>query len=299
MPAGGAFPYLVPPVEAVDFRPWEVFDGEWRSLPRDLESWDPDVTLSVRRRVRVDYESVLAGSGLGRGSTFALTSSWVSNSSGMSRRFAQTLVSEPGAFTLSGELQGQYVSGKLDLVTTLTLLEPAKRRESAVVVSTPGAVIARHVATLTIEPTTTRFPITVMDFASTKNDPNASWRLDTSLELLAPFYGSFLLYINSRDRDLVRAIEARNPNEAQLVLLATLEEGVTSLLFELALAERRSLVEQDEWPAGSVGAILQTFLQTAVKYGLSGAPDDISERPAFASRLSGLVRARAHGRQFT
>ena len=299
MSAVGAYPYLVPPAGAINFGPWELFDGSWVPLPRQLEAWDPDTTLVVRQRVEVDYESVLAGSGLAGGTALMLTSSWTSNSSGMSGRVAQVLLFTSGAFALQGELQGQRVSGKLDLSTTLTLSAGKQERSSPVVVSAPGAVLARHSAQCAIESGTTRFPITVMDFASTKNDPNSSWRLDTSLDLLAPFYGSFLLYINSRDRDLVRALEAGKPNDAQVVLLSMLEEGVTSLLFELALGERVGLIEQDEWPTDSVGAVLRSLLQSASRYGLTASPDDISERPAFNSRLAGLVRARAHGRQFT
>ncbi|PJJ72949.1 hypothetical protein CLV46_2528 [Diaminobutyricimonas aerilata] len=298
MAASGALPYLVPRPDTVRFEPWTMFDEGWTALPAALAVWDTDTTLTISQTVHVDVDAAWMDTGLPAGTPLRLTASWTSSASGMRSLIAQSDVVASAPVVLQGTLHGQRVAGSLDIVTSLTPT-PVQGVHRPTVPTAPGAVLAEHAHRLTVESNTTMFPTAVVDFASTKIDVSASWRLETTADLDAPFHGGFLLLINSRDSELVRAIEARSASTTQQTLLAVLEGEVASLLFELAVLDREALLARDDWVAESVGAVLRGFLKAAESHGLHSIAVDSTERAAYLARLAGLVRSRGHGRQFS
>ena len=213
MSVTGAPPYFLPDAGTVRFLGWQMGGTEGVPLPEHLDAWDPDTTVTVRQHVDVDYELVSLSAGLDERADYYLTATWSSSNSGMRGRLAQVIVARPGIFVLEGELPGQEISGTLDLETTLSLRSAAGVCRAGVV-AVPGSVLARSRHRLSLQASGAMFPISVVDFGATKNDALASWRLETSTDLTAPFFGSFLLYINSRDQELVRALESTKPTDA-------------------------------------------------------------------------------------
>jgi hypothetical protein len=140
------------------------------------------------------------------------------------------------------------------------------------------------------------YPVSVIDFAQTRYAPSASWHLETGgVHLDAPFFGAFMLLINSRDKTLCDAI-ARGPKDKfNQALYDELEAGVASVMIELAIHEHDQLVE-GAWPLDSVGDVLKKTLERS---GLVDAvPPSSYDLADFRTRLAGAVRNSGQGRLF-
>src|SRR5690606_38919204 len=99
-----------------------------------------------------------------------------------------------------------------------------------------------------------------IDFSHTRLSPTASWHLETSTDLTAPFYGTYRVLINKLDRELRAAVTRGAKDKRQQALLDELQAGVAELLLEIALHLRTELAEREEWPPDSVGDVLSRTL---------------------------------------
>jgi hypothetical protein len=298
MAVTGARPYLMPSASAVRFGIWSLFNQEWEPLPDSLETWDPEVSLRLSQTVELDVQQLLAETGLPVGAQFAVTASWTSATSGMKVPIARMETVDGGVVVLEGELDGRRIGGSLEIMTTVALVSLTVPVPVGVVASA-GAVVAEMSTRVNVEPDLVRFPVAVVDFSFTKTDANASWRLETTTDLFAPFFGEFRLLINSRDTDLVHAVETRAPTTVDLTLIAEMEGQVAAFLYEFAIMNRDALREEDEWPSNSVGQVLSGFIHVADRHNLTAVAADPIDRPAFVARLAGLVRVQGQGRPFT
>ena len=297
MASAGALPYLVPRLEAVRFQPWQIAGDTWTALPDVLSAWDPDTTFLVSQTVDVDLDLILVDTRLPPGTAFYVTATWTSSSSGMKMPIARVESSTSGPVVLQGHLEGRSIAGALDIETTLALARSSDSDQPGIV-SNAGAVLARASTRLNLESASSMFPVAVVDFARTRMDVDASWRLETTTDLASSFVGEFRLLINSRDRDLVRAVQSQSPSTLDGILVAELEGEVSALLYELALMNRLSISEGSDWPDGSVGSLLSSLLDTATEFGIRGVRSDPIERAAFVARIGALVRSQGQGRQF-
>jgi len=192
-------------------------------------------------------------------------------------------------------LPGARVGGSLDIRTTLSLANPRPDARPGTA-RWEGSVLSQHVQRLVLQGHGAMFPVSSVDFAGTPYGIYASWTLQTSAELETPFLGGFLLLLNTRDLELQSAVSAESKSPRQELLLDQLEAGVAALLIELALDAREELTERD-WPTGSTGEVLGSYLKVAAKLGLefpSGGPDRVD----FRSRLESAVRGASWGRLF-
>ena len=139
------------------------------------------------------------------------------------------------------------------------------------------------------------FPVHGVDFSHTNLHPSASWHLEGSPDLHAPFMGTFRLLLNRLDGELMKAVERGAKTARQQALVDELAHGVAELLLELAVVHRDELSDRDGWPTDTVGDVLSRCLAQA---GELREPSGAQDLPRFRSTLAGIVRAGGQGRMF-
>jgi hypothetical protein len=291
-----ALPYLTPSPDAVLFGPWQhrVGGSEWTELPPALEGWVPGLDLDLRRRVVVDLDGVRHEMGLPGGSPFVLTVSYEDESKSRARRCGMSTRAVGGEQFLDVRLAGEHISGTLVVNTTLSLgsawdAPPGRAGR-------PGSIAAWDRVRSRLEGTAPLFPVSVCDFATTSVDVGASWHLATSPDLDAPFAGKFLLRVNERDHQLVRAVRRTGDDDRFLrALIDEMYAGVAKVMIMAAVEADREqdLLERGDWPDDSVGKVLHDLL---VRCGLSPRefigidPGDQESVLQAAVRRSGIGR---------
>jgi hypothetical protein len=204
-------------------------------------------------------------------------------------------IPDTGAGEITIDLVGARLGGTLTIRSTVVLLHPPEVGHPGTANIT-GSVVADDQQELVLERALAMYPVSVIDFAQTRYAPSASWHLETGgVHLDAPFFGAFMLLINSRDKTLCDAI-ARGPKDKfNQALYDELEAGVASVMIELAIHEHDQLVE-GAWPLDSVGDVLKKTLERS---GLVDAvPPSSYDLADFRTRLAGAVRNSGQGRLF-
>jgi len=286
-------PYLVPGDGVVSYSAWFLNGDEVRPLPEYLEGWDPDTDLELERIVSVDLRTLAQQCGLDNDEDLTLTVSWTGASSDMVE-VGYSAILKPDQ-TVRIVLPGARVGGALNIRTTVSLanFRPNARPGT---VRWEGSILSQHIQRLVLQGEGAMFPVSTVDFAGTPYGTYASWTLQTSTELETPFLGGFLLLINSRDLEFQAAISAESKTPRQQLLLDQLEAGVASILMVLALDAQRELIDRD-WPAGSTGEVLDSYLKVALKQGID-LPVRGEDVVDFRSRLESAVREAGWGRLF-
>ncbi|MEH0818544.1 MULTISPECIES: hypothetical protein [unclassified Micromonospora] len=263
-------------------------------MPDAVDGWDPCTDLRVARRVQIDAGRFFQETGVGL-EDLALTVSWTSSTTDMTQASSPVRFDPSGAAVADTILVGERLSGILTLRTTVSLVRPPAR--SAVgVAAVPGSVLAEHVQRVVLENVSSMFPVHEIDFSHTRLSPTASWHLETSTELTAPFYGTFRVLINKRDRELSAAVARGAKDKRQQVLLDELQAGVAALLLELALHLRDELAEREEWPPDTVGDVLARTVAASPLP--AAAPPPPVELADFRTQISGAIRHLGRGRIF-
>ncbi|MGH4001837.1 MAG: hypothetical protein ACRDTJ_30740, partial [Pseudonocardiaceae bacterium] len=268
---------------------WAVHDT-WQPLPPDVPDWEPTQPLHLRRSVQIDLTRLTEETRLDPDARLALTVSWISSTTAMRGAASPVSLDPTGATTLDVTLPGDRIGGTLDVRTTLTLLAPTSM-SSVGVAQLPGSVLLEDRHRLVLDHGTDRFPVHEIDFAATRLDPHASWHLETTTELNAPFLGSFLLLLNKRDTELTAAVVGGRKNPRQEAIVDELEHGVAALLLELAAHLRIELAERDDWLAGTVGDTLARVLRQAERTGAVPPPTGPHVLAHARTRISAAVRA--------
>lgn len=287
-----AKPYFQVSPDRINFGPWQRFDGhEWVVLGEAVDGWDSETDVVVRRSVVADWGTLRGEVGLPPGFPLKLSCAWRSSSSQAREAISGVLIPRDGAVLLEGVLVGARAGGTLTLTTSLTTAEDWAAAPPAVA-RWAGSVLVEDSARVSLEGDGSQFPIAVVDFAHTALHPDSSWHLSWTGELAAPFLGSMLLSINSRDSELVSALSETRPDAVQRSLLDALHHEVAMLMLELAVeAEAHDDLLDVTWPAESGGEVLQD-LRRAVSS--EAAPTDPRERRTW---LAGVTRA-GNGRAF-
>ncbi|MEA9984610.1 hypothetical protein [Subtercola sp. RTI3] len=282
-------PFYVPADELVAMSTWEL-DG--LPVPDFLEGWDPQTDLVISSRITIQLESFLAEARVPADTKLKLTVSWSSSTSGMGASAFTSILSSAQSVTVT--LPGERLGGTLAIRSTITLAENRQPSQLGEVFRA-GSVLWNSVTSVRLDGHGSMFPIGVADFAGTPYGPYASWHLQVSDELDAPFLGTFLLLINSRDISLVDAINQKKPSTTSTQLVNELEAGVASLMIELAL--RLEDANLEPLSEDSVGSVLGRYLRMAHAEGLTAGlrTDDPSR---FRSIVESVVRAQGHGRTF-
>ncbi|WP_203884748.1 hypothetical protein [Planotetraspora kaengkrachanensis] len=267
---------------------------EWSPLPDAVDGWDPGTDLRTARRVQIDVDRFVQETGLHLGDV-ALIISWTSSTTGMTEAAPPVRFDPLGAAVLDTVLVGERLSGILTLRSTISLVHPPTGRGVGVA-AIPGSVLAEHVQRVVLESMSSMFPVHEIDFTHTRLSPTASWHLETSTDLIAPFYGTFRVLINKRDRELTAAVARGGKDKRQQALLDELQSGVAALLLELALHLRTDLSEREEWPPDSVGDVLaRTLAASPLSVVTPPSPGDLAD---FRTQVSGAIRNLGRGRMF-
>jgi hypothetical protein len=288
-------PYLVPRPGTVVWEPWMLLDAEeWRPLPDAVDGWDPGTDLRAARLVQIDVERFVQETGLDLPHV-ALTVSWTSSTTDMTEAAPPVRFDPSGKAVIDTILVGERLSGILTLRSTVSLAHTSNGRRVGVA-AVPGSVLAEQVQRVVLENVSSMFPVHEIDFSHTRLSPTASWHLETSTDLFAPFYGTFRVLINRRDRELSTAVTRGAKDKRQQALLDELQAGVAALLLELALQLRTELSERDEWPPDSVGDVLaRTVAASPLRVVAPPSPADLAD---FRTQVSGAVRNLGRGRIF-
>jgi len=288
-------PYLIPRPGTVVWEPWMLLEAqEWSPLPDAVDGWDPGTDLRVVRRVHVDADRFVEETGLELKDVM-LTVSWTSSTTDMTEA-SPPVRFDAGGFAIADTiLIGNRLSGILTLRSTVSVTRPPMRRRIGVA-AIPGSVLAEQVQRVVLESASSMFPVHEIDFSHTRLSPTASWHLETSTDLTAPFYGTFRVLINKRDRELSAAVSRGSKDRRQQALVDDLQAGVAALLSELALHLRDDLAEREDWPPDSVGDVLARTLAASPM--LVVAPPSAAELADFRTQISGAVRNLGRGRIF-
>lgn len=287
-------PYFIPDSETVRWDPWALAtDGDWVPMPDAVNGWDPDTDLKIRRTVQIDPSRFTTETGLNIGQV-VVTTSWISSTTAMSGAEAPLPVPESGLVVAEAVMRGERLGGVMSLRSTVALARAGAQRPG--VAHMPGSVLAEHSRRVALEGSMSMFPVHDIDFAYTRLSADASWHLETSTDLTAPFLGTFQLLLNNRDAELMSAVARGSKDKRQQALRDELQQGVAAVLLELAVALRTELEDGSDWPADSVGEVLLRTLATAGREfrALTGA-HDIAE---YRTRIAGAIRNAGHGRAF-
>ncbi|MCS5733776.1 hypothetical protein [Herbiconiux daphne] len=282
-------PYFVPPEGLVVMSTWEL-DGT--PMPEFLEGWDPQTDLVMSSRLSVDLVEFLAAARLPERTDLRLTISWSSSTTGMSASLYSATLEPNQAYTVT--LPGDRIGGTVQVRSAITLTD---ERQPAGVAEAfrAGSVLWDSVTAFRLDGDSAMFPIGIADFAGTPYGPHASWHLQSSDELDAPFLGTFLLLINTRDTLLVEAIDQKRPTALSMQLVSELEAGVAAVMVEQALLFED--VDLESYPDDSVGRVLGRYKQIAHSAGLTASLR--AEDPSrFRSLVDSAIRAHGYGRIF-
>ncbi|WP_146243522.1 hypothetical protein [Curtobacterium sp. MCLR17_034] len=284
-------PYAVPTTPRINFKGW--FSDNGVPLEDWVEGWDPQSDIVLLQTIDLDIQGMLADSGLSSNVKLKLTVSCTSTDTGMTEVLQTCLASAHQ--TMHVTLPGERIGGALKIRTTVSLAARNSDPRPGIVVKA-GSILAEHVHVLRLAGDASMFPTSVVDFAGTSIGPFASWHLQTSEELDLPFLGTFLLLINERDKELLKAIAAKKPTVAQQALITTVEFEVAEAMLELALV---AAVNNDlaSFAPDSIGNVYFRYVQMASSQGVLPASleEDLTHR---RSRLSSLARANGFGRRF-
>jgi hypothetical protein len=288
-------PYMLPGPGSVTWKPWQLVDGDESTvLPDALEGWDSGTDLVIRRVVVVDQERLRHDAELPAEVGLVVTVSWTSSTSQMSESAPPVRLANSGPCLLEAVLPGDKVGGILRIKTTVAIANAPHSRVLGIA-RLPGSILVEDQAQVALEGTMSMFPVHGVDFSHTNLHPSASWHLEGSPDLHAPFMGTFRLLLNRLDGELMKAVERGAKTSRQQALVDELAHGVGVLLLELAVAHREELSDRDVWPADSVGEVLSRCLTQA---GDLNEPSGAQDLPRFRSTLAGIVRAGGQGRVF-
>jgi hypothetical protein len=294
--AGEVRPYLIPTPSAVNWGAWHLLDaGAWVPLTAAMEGWDSGTDLRIARTVVVDRSQFETQTGLPLDAV-ALSVSWTSSTTGMTEAAPAARFNPKNQAVGDALLVGERLSGSVNLRTTIALAT-AVANPAPGVASVPGSVLAEDQFRIALEDVSPMFPVHALDFANTRLSTSASWHLETTTDLSAPFYASFRVLINARDKELSNAVARGAKDGRQQALLDELQAGVAVQLLELALMLRSELSDRDEWPEDSTGDVLQRTLASSM-LDLT-APPAAHDMAAFRTLVAGAVRNAGKGRMFT
>ncbi|MBA3943649.1 MAG: hypothetical protein H0X37_03705 [Herpetosiphonaceae bacterium] len=256
-------PYATPTSEHVKIGAWNIMNGDdMHQLPAFLPDWDPAVVIHASVPVRVDYAGVLADCHLGPDARLRLAAIWTSPGTGL--RDHGDLIDLDSQnindqFYASVRIDGTLVSHEVQLTTQLVLLSPGKSAHP-LAPKLPGSIVVAQTQTLQLEGKGSRFPVEVIDFASTYYPDRAAWVLYWDEEdLHQTVLGHMCLYINARHTRVMRAVSQLQLEDVGIREAIRLDVARTLLLG--ALNHDEFLHRPQVFAEGSVGAAIYAMTQ--------------------------------------
>lgn len=277
--------------------PWMLVDrGQSIPLVSPVEDWVTGTDLSLSRGVLVDLTALRDQCRLPPDTPVTLVVSWRSDASKIQRQlFTRPLDGSRNEIQVT--LPGAEIGGTVHISTTVALLEDIVE-PAAGAPHMRGAILSRDRVSVTLEGEGSMFPMAVVDFTTRTYDDRASWFVETSTDLSANFSSEFQVFINERDKTLIKAIEAENATREQQALLDELSSAVMQVVLELAYAlKANGDLGPEEYGDGSVGQVLRGLIEQTGDLDL-GDMYDPSQIAWRQSRFQAMARRIAAGRIF-
>ena len=257
-----SLPYLTPSEEHVREHPWT--DEHGVELSDRLDHWDPFSEMALHRTLDINLDSVRADCRLGADSAFALVPSWLSS---------RTRLGSAGPAVELGDLRGQVRAplsltvpgassgGRLRLRTEL-IVRSAGALSSPISPTRSGTILWYDERTIALEGSSSRFPISAIDFAAQPGAPESgAWMLEWSPDdFAAPVLADLRLLINSSNETLVAALRtgASDPGSASVRQFVMFD--VARTLVHGALNDEDFVAHPDEFDEATIGRMLSELL---------------------------------------
>jgi hypothetical protein len=260
-----SFPYLTIPQEKVEVHAWEFPDG--KSLGPWVEEWDPGRDLQISTIITLDPLEARSFCGMGKDAKLDLVATW--RASGTTLRGRGGLIHIPATkkgqqeFRVTLEVPGHEISGRLELRTSIVLVDPGKGGKE-LSATHPGSILWIHQVMTDLEGGRPMFPICAVSFATVNGwSPDALWVLEwgpSSVDLFSQFSAEVRLYLNS-DHPAFPAFSRtdRRGDQSDEGIRSALLHDLAADLINVAM-DRAEEIDGDEFPSGTIGKVLSSLI---------------------------------------
>lgn len=241
---------------------WRLAGGG--DLESQVEHWDPDLVLSLERRVAVDVDLLLSSTGSADPAEIAVAAVWRSSRTrlkGPAMSVSLADAGKEGVLTLGAEVTGAVAGGRLEL-QTVVMRTAIGARPTPFTAYRTGSVLWSDRVPLALEGEAARFPVSVVDFEELVGvDSDAAWTLQWAPRNLdQAVLGEMRLLVNSRNRLAVTAVEEGAAGLEAAAVASMIRFDVTRTLVHGALTNREFVENPEGFEADSVGRMLFELL---------------------------------------
>ncbi len=212
-------PFLVPPANAVVCQPWMMKEPRQEGLASVFPEWDSATDLKLSRSMHLDTQRIWTSCCLATDDRIAVAAEWTSEGTSLRGMSAVEAVGygDGGDLTVALQAPGAELGQALLLKTRLVLLPGKGKAESRLAPRLPGSILWQDEFRVALEGEGSRFPMETIDFEHLNGVPRgASWHLSwMPHEPELPLSAALRLYLNSRREQVIRAVVAPLPSEAQ------------------------------------------------------------------------------------
>lgn len=294
MPPVRKLPYYTPKPERFPLVQWRwSASGNDEILPFIYADWDPAVDIQAAVDVRMDVKGIFEDCRLPDEAVLALGSSWVSSGTRLSGRGTSVTIDAFNPLieqTLHVSIPGILLGKTVRFYVHLFLHRPPYGCQDPFIPTAVGSRLAVFVHEMAIEGIGPRFPVEVIDFASTRYPPEAGWALFwDSANLSQSVEGDIRLYINSQHAAVVRAVTGSLPHD--FGIREALRFDVAQQLIFGALANDDFVGSPESFEMGTIGNAVFNMLRLYFhEYQISDLYS-MSRRPElFIPRLQARLR---------
>lgn len=256
-----AAPFALAPADALKPDPWMLWRGETAvELPASIDNWDVATPITVTRKVAIDVDRLRRVCHLPN-AVLNVAATWYA--SGTRLRGGSHAMELPTHGTqhecrIEVTAPGTELAGALRL-STLVVLAATPQDPHPLSASTPGSVLWRDSQETLLEGVGSRFPMEVIDFASTGWLPSgASWYFDLGhFDLEAPVLGSVRLLINRASTEVIAAVTTQDPGPQAQAVRDFIRLDTCRCLLRAGLRDPEFIERAEEYAEDSLGITIR------------------------------------------
>lgn len=257
-----AAPYRRPDEQRFAPEHW-VLGREGIPLEAHVSDWDYQQDFVLSRQVTVDLGGVREDCRLGEESRVRFSAGFYCPDTHRREYGIPHDVQLRGKETVEVQVSvtGREVSGSLNAVTEMTLLEPGSNPDP-LSPSRPGARLWRDARSLRLEGSGSRFPVELVAFESAGGFPNrAGWRVDWgSRDLDRPVLGTLRLLVNTDVEKVAQAVSGPNQDSEARAIASAIRYDVARRMIFSALRDDEFCERSPNFPDESLGAALRDLI---------------------------------------
>ncbi|WP_163689583.1 hypothetical protein [Mycolicibacterium gadium] len=240
-----------------------VREGVSQILGEFLSDWDYMSSLHLVAEVEINTHATRNSTHQGDSARFALVVTAASSSTRLRGPVWQTTIPavDSSTFTVDIELAGYELGGRLDLSTSLTLIEPDPT--DAIGASERGAILWRSVYSVALEGDATQFPTESADLSKYPyNSPATAWRLEADTDDLDAIAAAAIrLLVNHTHPVMAAALDGVDSREVSIAIHA-MRWDVTRQLINLALDNSEFIERHGSFDEDTLGWTLSNIVRT-------------------------------------